>query len=355
MDTVIITGCAGLIGSECVKKFHSLGYEIVGIDNYSRGKYFGEKGNSARTIDEFFNMKRFNFYSADISNHSAVDEIFKQYSGRTVLVIHTASLPAHTTCDENPFLAYSVNVSGTVNILEGIKTYCHCANFIFCSSSKVYGNRHSKEEGLKKVEKRFDFKKRHPLYGGIPEEWNPDADDRSILGSTKLAADVMCQQYSQTYGITTSIWRPGCLSGENHAGTTQHGFLSYLTRCALERKKYTIFGYGGYQTRDNWHSSDMINAFDMWFRKPKRELSIYNIGGSRFSNCSVLEAIDIIQEYIGNKMNIEINNTPRKADHKFFIGSSKRFLSDYPEYKWKYNSEDIIHRLCDSWKEKLNG
>ena len=351
-DICLVTGCAGLIGSEVVRKFHDNGYHVVGIDNGGRRSYFGDSGSSVATIEDFFDLKEFEYFSNDITDVTAIESIFQSYSNRVGIVIHAASLPAHTTCNENPYLAYSVNVTGTFNVLEATRKYCPAATFIFCSSSKVYVNRHSSETYME-YDKRYDFSQGHPLYEGIPETWNPDCDDRSMLGSTKLAADVLCQQYALTYGINMMISRPGTLTGPSHAGVKEHGFLSYLTRCGVEKKNYTIFGYKGKQVRSVWHASDMVEAFRQFIKKPKN-LGIYNIDGSRHSNVSTLEAIDIIQEHTGNRMKIKYVNKTREADHRFFIGNSKKFLEDYPKYEWTYNVEEIIKELCDSWKRKLN-
>lgn len=347
---VLITGCAGLIGSEAVRKFHSLGYEVIGIDNLSRKKYFGDEGNSAGTLDEFFDLEGFHFYSTDITNYSELDSIFSRNKNRIVLVVHTASLPAHESCDKKPKLAFEVNVGGTVNLLECVREHSPNAKFIFLSSSKIYGNAHSSLTYIEK-EKRFDFGEGIALWNGIPENY-PITNGDSVLGSTKLAADIMVQEYANNYGITTSIWRPGCLTGSSAAGTTEHSYLSYLTRCAVEKKSYCIYGFGGKQVRSIWNSKDVLEALTLWFKKPKKELSIFNIDGSRFSNCSVLEAIDIIQEYTGEEMKITFG-PQRKNDHKHWIGSSKLFLKEYPEYKWRYTLEDTIHELIDGWREKL--
>lgn len=353
MAVCLVTGCLGLIGSEAVRQFHAEGYKVVGIDNNSRKSFFGEEGNNETTLDDFFDLREFEFIPADLRNYDAIKSVFETYGTSIEIVIHTASLPAHDTCDLNPYLAYSVNVTGTFNVLELTKIFCPNALFIFTSSSKVYGNRHSSLDYIE-LDTRYDFDKNHELYDGIPETWNPDSDDRSMLGSTKLAADVLCQQFALTYGIRMGIWRPGTLTAPAHAGTMQHGFLSYLTKCAITKTPYIINGYNKKQLRDVWHSYDVVNAFKLFVRNPK-QLGIWNIGGSRHSNVSMMEAINVIEEYTGEKMNIEYNPQPRKADHLIWIGSANKFLKDYPSYTWKYTVEEIIKELVDNWKVKLNG
>lgn len=353
MSVIIVTGAAGLIGSECVKRFHSYGYYVVGIDNNSRKKFFGETGSTESTLDEFLDQPRFTLLSIDITDYDCLKKVFEEYHCNITAVIHTAALPAHQTCDADPLKAFHVNVTGTVNILECMRKFSPAARFQFISSSKVYGNRHSDIPFIE-LDTRYDLPEAHELYNGIPETWNPDQDDRSFLGSTKLAADAMVQQYALTHGIRSTIWRPGCLVGPNHRGVEAHGFLSYLTRCGVSGKEYTVHGYNMKQVRDNWHASDMVRAFAMTIENPKAPiLAIYNIGGSRFSNCSMKEAIDLTERFTGKKMNVAYSDEPRKADHKWFIGDARKFLADYPMYKWEFGTEKIIEELVKNWQKEL--
>ena len=347
---VVVTGVLGLVGSAAAKRFLAEGFSVVGIDNDSRRTFFGEEGSTMEVLDDFIDVKGFSFYRADLRNVSAIQDVFSEHALKIAAVIHTASLPAHETCDQNPRLAFDVNVTGTVNILEAVREYCPSATLIFTSSSKVWGCRHNLLPYIEH-EKRYDLPKNHPYYSGIPEPHNNDRDERSFLGTTKLAADVLCQEYAYKFGIPTTIFRPVCLTGPNHKGTEAHGFLSYLTRCAIMEKPYQIYGYKGKQVRCNWHVKDMVAAFSMVVQDPS-PLQVFNVGGSRHSNCSTLEAIDIINEHIGRRMKWEYRETPRAADHLWAIGSADAFLKRYPKYRWMYGTEDIIHELLDAWQHR---
>ncbi len=345
---VLITGALGLVGSAAAKRFLAEGYHVVGVDNDSRKTFFGDEGSTMEVLDDFIDQKGFSFYRSDLRNVSAIQDIFNDHGRNTVAVIHTASLPAHETCDLNPRLAFDVNVAGTVNILEAMRAYGSSATLIFTSSSKVWGCRHNALPYLEHP-LRYDLPPEHPYYNGIPEKYNNDHDERSFLGTTKLAADVLCQEYAYKFGIPTTIFRPVCLTGPNHKGTEAHGFLSYLTRCAIMEKPYVVYGYKGKQVRCNWHVKDMVNAFSLVIRDPS-PLQIFNVGGSRHSNCSTLEAIEVINEHIGRRMKWEYRDTPRTADHLWAVGSSEAFLARYPTYQWKYGTEDIIRELLDAWQ-----
>lgn len=348
MAVCIITGCAGLVGSEAVRKFHSLGYRVIGIDNNSRKTFFGESGSTETTLDEFFNLREFEFIPADIRNFDAIKSVFENYRENIEVVIHCAAQPAHVYSAAHPLDDFAINAYSTVNLLELTRQMCPSAVFIFCSSSKVYGDSVNRLP-LIEYEKRLDVPEDHPCYLGIPEDWPVDQSNHSVYGAGKLAADIYCQEYAYNYGLRTNIVRPGCLSGPNHMGVPSHGFLSWLVRAAVTNQTYIINGYKGKQVRDNIHSSDLVNAFWLMVQNPGAG-EVYNLGGGRESNCSILEAIDMVETSLDKKMAVEYSNTPREGDHKYFIGSDVKFKKKYTNFKRQYSQEELIKEICEKWK-----
>lgn len=345
MSIAIITGSCGLIGSESARFFHSHGMEIIGIDNNMRKYFFGEEGstewNKVILESELCNYKHFDI---DIRDAETIDKLFADLRNSVSLIIHTAAQPSHDWAAKEPHTDFSVNATGTLNILEATRKYCPDAVFIFTSTNKVYGDTPNRLPLLEK-ELRWEIDSKHPYAEyGINEEMSIDATKHSIFGASKVAADVMVQEYGRYFGMKTVSFRGGCLTGPAHSGAELHGFLAYLVKCALNGNKYSIYGYKGKQVRDNIHSYDLVNAFWHFFNAPKSG-EVYNIGGSRHSNCSILEAIDIIMDISGQKLNYVLSDDNRIGDHIWWISDVRKFRSHYPSWRYNYDCKKIIEEI----------
>jgi CDP-paratose 2-epimerase len=348
MPIALITGSAGLIGSESASFFHEKGLDIIGIDNNMRAYFFGEDGstewNKNRLENQLVNYKHFNI---DIRDQGRIDNIFKEFKKNIVVVLHTAAQPSHDWAAKEPHTDFSVNAVGTLNLLESTRTHCPNAAFIFTSTNKVYGDA---PNNLPLVENplRWELESTHPYYKfGIDETMSIDACKHSIFGASKVAADVMVQEYGRYFDMNTVSFRGGCLTGPAHSGAELHGFLAYLVKCALTGRHYSIFGYKGKQVRDNIHSYDLVNAFWHYFQNP-RPGEVYNIGGGRHSNCSILEAIEIVSDISGKDLNYTISDTNRIGDHIWWISDVRKFSSHYPDWNYQYDCKKIIAEIVDS-------
>jgi CDP-paratose 2-epimerase len=343
MKKVLITGSAGLIGSEAVKFFAEKRFDIVGIDNDMRGYFFGPEGSTKwnrKLLEEKY--KNYQHYNVDIRDDEKVRKIFKKH--KFDLIIHTAAQPAHDWAKKEPLTDFSINATGTVILLEYYRQYCPEAVFIFTSSSKVYGD-HINNLHLVEKKTRYELHKNHRYYKGFNESLSIDQSKHSLYGASKTSADIMVQEYGLYFGLKTIIFRPNCLTGPAHSGTQLHGFLAYLAKCIVTGKKYYIFGYKGKQVRDNIHSYDLVNAFYHAFLKP-RSGEVYNIGGSRHMNLSILEAIEKIEKIVGKKGKIEYVDKPRVGDHIWYISDVSKFRSHYPKWKYKYNIDILLEEIC---------
>jgi CDP-paratose 2-epimerase len=340
-DTILVTGSGGLIGSESVSFFVEKGFDVIGVDNNMRKYFFGDEGSTSWNVERLRKLYEENYrhYSTDIRDFESIKKIFSEY--KPSCVIHTAAQPSHDWAAKEPFTDFSVNANGTLNLLEATRLIVPEAVFIFTSTNKVYGDRPNSLP-LIELEKRYELPEDHPYYNGIDETMSIDDCLHSLFGASKVAADVLVQEYGRYFGMKTVSFRGGCLTGPSHSGAMLHGFLSYLVRCAITGKKYYIYGYKGKQVRDNIHSYDLVNAFYHFFKKP-RVAEVYNMGGSRFSQCSMLEAIDMVEEISGKKMNYEYKEQNRIGDHIWYISSVGKFKSHFP--KWKYEKDlDTIFR-----------
>src|SRR4029453_4842170 len=289
MRTIIVTGSAGLIGSETVRRFAKEGACVVGIDNDLRARFFGAEASTKKTRDNLIaNVRGYDHQDLDIRDASAVAELFKRYRGKIDAIVHTASQPSHDWAARDPQTDFTVNANGTLNLLEATRNFCPEAPFIFTSTNKVYGET-PHQLPLRELEKRWEIESGHEYELGISEKMSIDYTKHSLFGASKAAADILVQEYGRYFGIPTVSFRGGCLTGPAHAGTELHGFLSYLMICAVSGRPYRVFGYKGKQVRDNIHSFDLVEAFAEFIRAP-RVAEVYNIGGSRHSNCSMLEA-----------------------------------------------------------------
>ena len=340
---ILVTGSAGLIGSESVKFFCDRDFEVIGIDNDMRAYFFGKEASTEwnnRLLEE--NYKKYTHFGVDIRNQNEVESIFKKYSFD--LIIHTAAQPSHDWAAKEPLTDFTVNALATLVLLEATRKYAPEAVFIFTSTNKVYGDTPNTLPFIE-LETRWELPKNHAFYEGIDETMSIDNSKHSIFGVSKVAADVMVQEYGKYFGMKTHTFRGGCLTGPAHSGTKLHGFLAYLIRCIARGEPYAIFGYKGKQVRDNIHSYDLVNAFYHIYQKP-RSGEAYNMGGSRYSNTSILEAISKSEKILGKKVKMKYVNKPRSGDHIWYVSNVSKFQSHYPNWKHTYNNDQIIEDIC---------
>lgn len=348
MPIAIVTGSAGLIGSESTKTLHAEGFHVVGIDNDMRAYFFGSDASTAdnnRKLEE--SLPNYTRRAVDIRDHAAVDRIFAEFGKDIALVIHTAAQPSHDWAAREPFTDFGVNATGTLHVLEAARLHCPDATFIFTSTNKVYGDTPNRLP-LVELEDRWEIEESHPYFIGIDEHMSIDQTKHSIFGASKVAADVMVQEYGRYFGMKTGVFRGGCLTGPAHAGAELHGFLAYLVKCIVEKKPYRIFGYKGKQVRDNIHSNDLVSAFLHFHRNPRCG-EVYNMGGSRHSNCSMLEAIRMGEELSGNKLDFTYVEDNRVGDHIWYVSDVRKFQEHYPDWQYRYSIQDImreIHEAC---------
>lgn len=345
MSYILVTGSAGLIGSEAVRFFCDRGYTVIGIDNNMRQFFFGEDASTEWNRDRLLSDygDRYIHHNVDIRDHDAIQQIFATYTTDISLIIHTAAQPSHDWAARDPYTDFSVNANGTLVLLENARQLCPDAVFIFCSTNKVYGD-NPNFLPLIEQEKRWEIDPTHSYYEGIDETMSIDNCKHSLFGASKVAADVLVQEYGRYFGMKTGIFRGGCLTGPSHSGTQLHGFLSYLMKCAMIGKPYQVFGYQGKQVRDNIHSYDLVNAFYHFYQSP-RIAEVYNIGGSRFSNCSMLEAIQQCEEITGKKLDWTYVETNRIGDHIWWISGIQKFKDHYPDWQLTYNISDILQEI----------
>jgi CDP-paratose 2-epimerase len=353
MSTVLITGSAGLIGSESVRFFADLGFTIVGIDNDMRSYFFGESASTQwnRNILKDTYGDRYIHYNADIRDQTAIDTIFQTHATDLDLIIHTAAQPSHDWAASEPFTDFTVNANGTLVLLEATRKYCPSTVFIFTSTNKVYGDTPNFLP-LQEQTTRWEIANDHPYFIGIDESMSIDASKHSLFGASKVAADVLVQEYGRYFDMKTASFRGGCLTGPAHSGAKLHGFLAYLMQCTITGEPYTIFGYKGKQVRDNIHSFDLVNAFYHFYQDPRCG-EVYNIGGSRHSNCSMLEAIAICESLSGKKLQYTYSEDNRSGDHIWYISDVRKFQSHYPNWHYKYNIQDILEDIYKAQLERL--
>jgi len=351
MSIAIITGSAGLIGSEAAKHFAAEGLHVVGIDNDMRAEFFGPE---ASTIHTRMRLQaslgdRYEHHSIDIRSHEEIDRLFRDRAGDVSVVIHAAAQPSHDWAARAPRTDFTVNALGTQNLLEATREHCPEVPFIFTSTNKVYGARPN-ELPLEEHETRWELPEDHTYFDGIREDMSIDQTLHSVFAVTKVAADAMVQEYGRYFGLNCATFRGGCLTGPNHAGAELHGFLAYLMKCAATGRPYTIFGYRGKQVRDNIHSADLIGAFHEYWKRPVSG-AVYNIGGGRFSHCSMREAIDLCQEITGREMDVSYSEENRKGDHMWWVSDTGRFRADYPEWEQEYDVPRILTEIHGANRE----
>ena len=340
MSIVLITGSCGLVGSESVEFFYKKGFVILGIDNNSRKKFFGETASINWKKNEL--IKKYKYYrhfNLDIRKYKPLERIFKKYKNKISLIIHAAAQPSHDYAKTKINLDFEINAIGTLNLLELTKKYCFKVPFIFMSTNKVYGDNPNK---LSLIEKKKRWEVNNKKYwNGIDENFSIDNCTHSFFGVSKSYGDLLVQEYGKNIGLKTVTFRAGCITGSNHSGAKLHGFLSFLVKSCLKNKQYSIIGHKGKQVRDNIHSSDLINCFWEFYKKPTSG-EIYNIGGGRYSNCSILEAIEIIENELNIKIKKKFVKKSRVGDHIWYISNNKKFMKKYPKWKQKFNIKRII-------------
>ncbi len=352
MNIALVTGSGGLIGSESVSFLVDKFDAVVGIDNDMRAYFFGGAAstnwNVSRLKEQFENYRH---YSADIRAYEDLKKIFEEYGTDISLIIHTAAQPSHDWAAKEPLTDFTVNANGTINMLELCRLHCPDAVFIFTSTNKVYGD-NPNFLPLIEQELRWEIDESHPYFKeGIDEQMSIDNCKHSVFGASKVAADIMVQEYGRYFGMKTAVFRGGCLTGPNHSGAQLHGFLSYLMKCAINKTHYTIFGYKGKQVRDNIHSYDLVNMFWHFYNKP-RSGEVYNAGGSRFANCSMLEAINLCEEITGNKLSFSYTDDNRIGDHIWYISDVSKFKSHYPDWEYTYDIHQTLSEMFHSFTKR---
>lgn len=353
MNIALITGSGGLIGSESVSFFANKFDLVVGLDNNLRQYFFGKEAstewNRDRLAEKFTNYKD---YNCDIRDYSALEKIFVEYGNDISLIVHTAAQPSHDWAAKEPLTDFNVNATGTLHLLELTRLHCPGAVFIFTSTNKVYGD-NPNFLPLVELESRWEIDRLHPYFEkGIDEQMSIDHSKHSVFGASKVAADIMVQEYGKYFNMRTGVFRGGCLTGPNHSGAQLHGFLAYLMKCAITGNHYTIFGYKGKQVRDNIHSYDLVNMFWHYYQAPRMG-EVYNAGGSRFSNCSMLEAITMCEEITGNKLSYSYSETNRIGDHIWYISDVSKFQEHFPEWEFTYGIRETLTEMYHSMRDRV--
>jgi CDP-paratose 2-epimerase len=349
MSTIcIITGASGLIGSESVAFMANKFDHVIGIDNNMREYFFGSNASTewnSKRLEE--NISNYQNYAIDIRDFDSLKVLFQKYNSSIKLIIHTAAQPSHDWAAKEPLTDFTVNANGTLNLLELTRTYCPESTFIFTSTNKVYGDTPNFLP-LVELDKRYEISDSHHYFqNGIDESMSIDQSKHSLFGASKAAADLLVQEYGKYFGLKTGVFRGGCLTGPNHSGTQLHGFLSYLMKCAISGEVYTVFGYKGKQVRDNIHSWDLVNMFWFFHQNPKMG-EVYNAGGGRFSNCSMMEAIEMCEKITGKPMNYQYSESNRIGDHIWWISDVSKFRKDYPDWDYTYTIQDILTQIFDN-------
>jgi CDP-paratose 2-epimerase len=352
VSVVIVTGSAGLIGSEAARHFAALGLQVVGVDNDMRAYFFGDEASTAwnarRLADELGSS--YTHVELDIRDRDGVDRLIATYAGDLSLVVHCAAQPSHDWAAREPLTDFDVNAGGTIAMLEAVRRHAPAAPFIFCSTNKVYGDTPNRLP-LVELDTRWEIQPGHEYEQGITETMSIDHSMHSIFGASKVAADVMVQEYGRYFDMPTACFRGGTLTGPQHSATELHGFLGYLMKCTMGGTPYTVFGYQGKQVRDAIHSSDLVAAFEHFWRAP-RVAEVYNIGGGRHSHCSMREAIDACQRITGRELDWTYADESRMGDHIWYVGSNARFQSHYPDWTQHYDVERILTEMHEANVER---
>jgi len=348
MKIALITGSCGLVGSESATFFSKKGFKIIGIDNNYRKVFFGKDGDISWLRNKLKKeLKNYKHFNTDIRNFINLKKIFKKYQKNISLVIHAAAQPSHDWAKNKVFIDFDINAKGTLNLLELTRLYCPEAPFIFMSTNKVYGDNPNL---LPLIEKktRWEIKGNHKFKSGIDESMAIDNCTHSFFGASKSYADIIVQEYGKNIGLKTACFRAGCITGPKHSGAKLHGFLSYLVKTSLQSKKYFLIGYKGKQVRDNIHSNDLVSCFWEYYKKPSYG-EVFNMGGGKYSNCSIIEALNMVENIAGIKIKKKILKQNRVGDHIWYISNTKKFKKKYPNWKQKFSTRKIITELIDQF------
>ena len=348
MALAIITGSGGLIGSAAARHFAALGMDIVGVDNDMRREFFGPDASTRWNVDTLEKElgRQYTHCDTDIRDRAGMDELFERFGDAISVVIHAAAQPSHDWAARAPFVDFDINAVGTLNLLEATRRHCPSAPFIFMSTNKVYGDRPNLYPFVE-LESRYELPESHEYHDGFREDLSIDSCLHSLFGASKVAADVLVQEYGRYFDMPTVCFRGGTLTGPQHSAAELHGFLAYVMRCAMTGKPYTVYGYKGKQVRDAIHCDDVVRAFEWFVRRPTRG-AVYNLGGGRSSNCSVLEAIALARELTGNEMSWTYNDENRIGDHIWWIGDNGAFRRDYPEWQTTHDVSSIMKELLEA-------
>lgn len=349
-NSLLVTGSSGLIGSEVVEYFAKQGCKIDGIDNNQREIFFGMQGSNRVTQQRLLaKYKCFTQHEADIRDRDQILELIKVIRPRAI--IHTAAQPSHDLAARIPFDDFEINALGTLNLLEGVRRYCPEAPFVHLSTNKVYGDLPNNLPIIEK-ETRWDFSD-DAWQEGIPESFGIDQSKHSLFGASKLASDILVQEYGRYFGIPSCCLRGGCLTGPHHSGVELHGFLNYLIKCNLLGTRYIVYGYKGKQVRDNIHSYDVATFIDEFLRAP-RVAEVYNIGGGRQNSVSLIEAFNIIEQLSGKKMNFEYDDCHRAGDHIVYYSNLSKMRSHYPNWRISRSLSDIFSEIFEQYRLSLS-
>jgi len=349
MKKILVTGSNGLIGSEVVTHWNALDWRVFGVDNNMRRDFFGEKGDTRWNQFRLeHTCKHFSHYELDVRDRNALLELIETL--KPDLIVHTAAQPSHDLAASRPFDDFDVNAVGTLNLLEATRRFAPEAVFVHMSTNKVYGDRPNTID-LVEQETRYDYA--DPAYAnGISEDMSIDHSKHSLFGASKVAADVMVQEYGRYFGMKTACMRGGCLTGPSHSGVELHGFLSYLVRVNLEQREYTVFGYKGKQVRDNIHSYDVARAIEIFYENPKSG-AVFNLGGGRDNSVSILEAFERVSAMTGKPMRYRYDELARSGDHICYISDLKYMKESLPGWSITKSLEDILSETIDSWGQRL--
>jgi len=352
MSIAIVTGSGGLIGSESVASLVEEGFHVIGLDNDMRSYFFGP-GAATKPATERLRAaygEDFSPVELDIRDEEGVMRLFSRYAKQIEIIIHAAAQPSHDWAASEPHTDFAVNALGTLNLLEAARAHCPDASFIFTSTNKVYGDRPNALP-LEDIGTRLELPREHRWYDGIDLSMPVDTCTHSLFGVSKLAADLLVQEYGRYFGMPTVCFRGGCMTGPQHAGAELHGFLSYLMRCTTTGQPYTIFGYEGKQVRDNIHAHDVVRAFHAVHQAP-RPAAVYNLGGGRDANVSVLEAIALCEAIAGRELNYVLSDQARIGDHRWWISDLAAFRRDYPDWQITYDVERTLQEIHDANVER---
>ncbi|MCB0862221.1 MAG: NAD-dependent epimerase/dehydratase family protein [Solirubrobacterales bacterium] len=346
MKTAIVTGSGGLIGSQTVATLVDTGWHVIGIENDMRARFFGPEASTRGTSDRLSEQfGEFDDVDLDIRDSEGILRLFSDINGGADLVVHTAAQPSHDWAARDPQTDFGVNALGTLNLLEAARQTCPDAPFIFCSTNKVYGDLPN-QLPLISLESRVELPENHPFFEGIDTSMSIDQSTHSLFGVSKASADLLVQEYGRYFDMPTVCFRGGCLTGPQHAGAELHGFLAYLMKCVVTDRPYTVFGYEGKQVRDNIHCADLVSAFLEFANAPK-VAAVYNIGGGRRSNCSMLEAIEACERIASRELDWTLGGENRIGDHRWWISDLTPFERDYPGWEQRYGIEEILTEIYE--------